>query len=115
MNVTVYQYPACSTCRKALKWLDAHRISYEAVHIVDTPPTEALLRRALDRIPLEKLFNTSGQSYKAGNFKDKLPKMTEADALKALARDGKLLKRPFAVAGDTVLVGFDEAAWRDAL
>jgi arsenate reductase len=116
MKITVYQYPACSTCRKALKWLDAGRIPYEAVHIVETPPSEKLLRKALAAgVPLKKLFNTSGESYKAGNFKDRLPRMTEAEAVKALAGDGKLIKRPFVVAGDLVLTGFDEAAWRDAL
>lgn len=115
MKVTVYQYPACSTCRKALKWLDAKRVPYESVHIVETPPSEKLLRKALAAgVPLKKLFNTSGESYKAGNFKEKLPKMTEAQALSALARDGKLVKRPFVVTGDKVLVGFDEAAWREA-
>lgn len=114
MKVTVFHYPACSTCRKALKWLDARRIAYEAVHIVESPPSEKLLKRALAAgVPLKKLFNTSGESYKAGKFKDKLPTMTEAQALAALARDGKLIKRPFVVAGDAVLTGFDEAAWRE--
>jgi arsenate reductase (glutaredoxin) len=115
VKVTVYHYPACSTCRKALKWLDSRRIAYEPVHIVESPPSEKLLRRALAAgIPLKKLFNTSGESYKAGNFKDELPKMTEAEALEALVQDGKLIKRPFVVAGDVVLTGFDEAAWQDA-
>ena len=113
MKPVVYQYPACSTCRKALKWLDARGVAYEATHIVDKPPSEKLLKKALTSgVPLKKLFNTSGESYKAGNFKDRLPEMSEAEALKALAADGKLIKRPFVIAGDTVLTGFDEEAWR---
>lgn len=116
MKPTVYQYPNCSTCRKALKWLDAQGIAYESVHIVDKPPSEKLLKKALAAgVPLKKLFNTSGESYKAGNFKDKLPTMTEAQAIKALAADGKLIKRPFVIKGDVVLTGFDEAAWKAAL
>lgn len=116
MKPIVYQYPNCSTCRKALKWLDAQGVAYESVHIVDKPPSEKLLKSALTAgVPLKKLFNTSGESYKAGNFKDKLPTMTEAQAIKALAADGKLIKRPFVVKGDVVLTGFDEAAWKAAL
>lgn len=115
-TVTVYQYPACSTCRKALKWLDTKGIAYDAVHIVDEPPSEKLLKRALaSGLPLKRLFNTSGESYKNGNFKDKLPAMTEAQALKALAADGKLIKRPFLVTEEAILTGFDEAAWQEAL
>jgi len=116
MKPTIYQYPNCSTCRKALKWLDAKGIDYDSVHIVDKPPSQKLLKQALaSGIPLKKLFNTSGESYKAGNFKDKLPTMTEAEAVKALAADGKLIKRPFVVKGDVVLTGFDEASWKEAL
>jgi arsenate reductase len=116
MKPTIYQYPNCSTCRKALKWLDAQGIAYDSVDIVDKPPSEKLLKKALTAgVPLKKLFNTSGESYKAGNFKDKLPTMTEAQALEALAADGKLIKRPFVIKGDAVLTGFDEAAWKAAL
>lgn len=115
MRPTIYQYPNCSTCRKALKWLDAQGIAYDSVNIVDKPPSEKLLKKALTAgLPLKKLFNTSGESYKAGNFKDKLPAMTEAQALKALAADGKLIKRPFVLKGELVLTGFDEASWKDA-
>jgi len=74
MKPTVFQYPTCSTCRKALKWLDEKGIAYDSVNIVDKPPSEKLLKKALAAgLPLKKLFNTSGESYKAGNFKDRLP------------------------------------------
>ena len=116
MVLTVYHYPACSTCRKALQWLDEHGIAHERVHIVEQPPSRATLARALDHgLPLRALFNTSGQSYREGNFKDRLPTLSRDDALAALASDGKLIKRPF-VSGDAVtLVGFQEAAWAEAL
>lgn len=117
MALTVYHYPACSTCRTALKWLDEYGIAHQRVHIVDHPPTREELERALDQaaLPLRALFNTSGQSYRDGNFKDKLPKLSRAEALDALSHDGKLIKRPFVTSHDITLVGFDEAAWSKAL
>lgn len=115
MAVKVYQYPKCSTCRKALKWLDGRKVSYDSVDIVTTPPKKAELQKALEAgVPLKKLFNTSGQSYREGGWSEKLGTITEAQALEALARDGKLIKRPFVLNGDEVLVGFDEAAYRKA-
>ena len=83
----VYQYPKCSTCRKALKWLDEHGVAYEQTDLVATPPSLATLRDLHRRsgLPVAKLFNTSGESYRAGKFKERLPSMTEAEALAALA------------------------------
>lgn len=113
MAVKVYQYSKCSTCRKALKWLDQHGVSYDSVDIVTMPPKKAELSRAIKSgVPLKKLFNTSGQSYRDGGWGEKLAKVTQAQALDALAADGKLIKRPFILDGDTVLVGFDEEAYR---
>jgi arsenate reductase len=115
MATTVYHYPGCSTCRKALKWLDARGVAYDAVDIVATPPTLAKLERALKSgVPLKKLFNTSGQSYRAGGWGGKLDAISEAEALAALVADGKLIKRPFILTGERVLVGFDEAAYAAA-
>jgi arsenate reductase len=115
MGVKVYQYSKCSTCRKALKWLDGRGVSYDSVDIVTAPPKKAELMRALKSgVPLKKLFNTSGQSYREGGWGDKLGKVTEAQALDALASDGKLIKRPFILSGERVLVGFDEAAYKAA-
>jgi arsenate reductase len=113
----VYHYPKCSTCRKALKWLDAKGKTYEAQNLVEEPPSKAELADLLKRsgLPVKKFFNTSGESYKAGGFKDKVEKMSEAEALAALAKDGKLIKRPIVDAGKTVLVGFDEDAYKSAL
>jgi len=115
MAVKVYQYAKCSTCRKALKWLDARGVSYDSVDIVTAPPKKSELLRALKSgVPLKKLFNTSGQSYREGGWGEKLAKVTQAQALDALAADGKLIKRPFVLDGETVLVGFDEGAYREA-
>jgi arsenate reductase len=114
MAITVYQYPKCSTCRKALKWLDEQGLDYQAVDLVAKPPAAATLRDLLRRsgLPIARFFNTSGESYRAGNFKDKLPSLAEDQALAALAADGKLIKRPIVDAGRTVLVGFDPDAYR---
>jgi arsenate reductase len=117
MAVKVYQYSKCSTCRKALKWLDGRGVDYEPFDIVTGPPKKQELQRALKSgVPLKKLFNASGQSYREGGWSEKLGlgKVTEAQALDALASDGKLVKRPFVLTGDRVLVGFDEAAYKAA-
>lgn len=117
MALTIYQYPKCSTCRAALKWLDAQAVPYTAIDIVATPPSAKTLARLhkASGLPLAKLFNTSGESYRNGGFKTRLPSMSETEAYAALAADGKLIKRPLVDAGDTVLVGFDADAWSRAL
>jgi arsenate reductase len=116
-TLTVYQYPKCQTCRKALAWLDARGVPYRAIEIVEQPPGAAELGRVLrvSGLPLARLFNTSGESYRAGDFKRRLPAMTEAEALAALAADGKLIKRPLVVGDGVALVGFDPEAWEAAL
>jgi arsenate reductase len=113
MPVHVYQYPKCSTCRKALAWLDEHGVEYSKSDLV----TERIGLKSLEDLhrrsglPVGRFFNTSGESYRAGNFKDRLAAMSEGDALRALAADGKLVKRPIVDAGAHVLVGFDAAAY----
>ena len=117
MPITVYHYPKCSSCRNAMTWLSERRIDVNAVDIVSSPPSASTLRRlhGQSALPLARFFNTSGESYRVGNFKEKLRTMSDADAYQALASDGKLIKRPLVDAGDTVLVGFDAAAWESAL
>jgi arsenate reductase len=111
--IDFYQYPNCSTCRAAKKWLDQNGVAYRSIDIVEAPPSVATLREVmrLGDVPLRKLFNTSGQSYRGGGWKEKLAKISEADALAALAADGMLIKRPIALAGDLALVGFSADAW----
>lgn len=114
MKPRVYQYSKCSTCRKALAFLDANGVEYQSIDIVTKPPTKRELKQALVfGVPLKKLFNTSGQSYREGKFGERLPKLSEADALEALASDGKLIKRPFMVGEGFFLVGFDAASYRE--
>jgi arsenate reductase len=113
MSVAVYQYPKCSTCRKALKWLEAHGVRCEATDLVATPIPAMTLEdlHARSGLPIARFFNTSGESYRAGNFKAKLATMSSKQAFEALAADGKLVKRPILDTGRAVLVGFDEAAY----
>ncbi|MGC4088575.1 MAG: arsenate reductase family protein [Polyangiaceae bacterium] len=114
MPIKVYHYAKCSTCRKALSFLDRAGVEYAAVDIVSKPPSKKELKDALTRseLPIKKLFNTSGQSYRDGGFGERLPGLSEAQALSELAADGKLIKRPLVFGPDFVLVGFDEAAYR---
>lgn len=112
------EYPPCSTCKKAEKWLDAHEISYTARHIKEQNPTYAELKQWQEGsgLPVKKFFNTSGLVYKALGLKDKLPGMSTDEQLKLLATDGMLVKRPLAVLEDgTVLTGFKESEWEKAL
>ena len=113
MRITLYQYAACSTCRKAIKWLRDHEVAHESVSIVDHPPDTALLARIMKigKLPIRSLFNVSGESYRKGGFKDRLANMSESEALAALAADGKLIKRPLLIGEKIALVGFDEAAY----
>jgi arsenate reductase len=115
MPVHVYQYPKCSTCRKALKWLDERGAKYTKSDLVAEPIALATLKDLKQRsgLPVARFFNTSGESYRAGGFKDRLKAMSEAEALAALAKDGKLVKRPIVDTGKKVLVGFDEDAYEE--
>lgn len=111
------QYPKCSTCQKAKKWLDAHDISYTARHIAEDNPSCEELREWYEKsgLPLKKFFNTSGLRYKEMQLKDKLPAMSEEEQLRLLSTDGMLVKRPIVVEDDAVLVGFKEAEWAEKL
>ena len=117
MRMLFLEYPKCSTCQKAKKWLDEHQISYEDRHIVENNPTFEELKSWYERsgLSLKKFFNTSGMLYKEMKLKDKLPEMSEEEQLKLLATDGMLVKRPLVVDGDTVLTGFREVEWTEKL
>ena len=117
MALKVYSYSGCGTCRKALKWLDARKAPYTVVPIRETPPTKAELTRVLAAYggAVRRLFNTSGLDYKALNMKEKLPTLSSDAALALLSKNGNLVKRPFVVTASGGLVGFDEAAWTEAL
>ena len=111
------EYPKCSTCKKAKKWLDEKQISYTDRHIVEENPTYEELKEWYQKsgMPLKKFFNTSGLLYKELQLKDKLKDMSEEVQLKLLASNGMLVKRPLVVDGDMVLIGFTESQWREKL
>ena len=111
------QYPKCSTCQKAKKWLEANHVEFVSRHIVEENPKATELSKwiAVSGQPVKKFFNTSGLQYKALGLKDKLPTMTEDEQLALLATDGMLVKRPLLVADDLVLVGFREKEWEERL
>lgn len=107
--ITFYGYKKCSTCRKAEKSLDEAGVAYRFIDITETPPSRAALGtiHAASGLPIRKLFNTSGEQYKLLGIKDKLPDLTEADALRLLAGNGRLIKRPLVTDGERATVGFD--------
>ena len=111
------QYPKCSTCQKAKKWLDGHQITYTDRHIVEDNPTYGELKEWYEKsgLPLKKFFNTSGMLYKEMQLKDKLGTMSEEEQLKLLATNGMLVKRPLIIDGATVLTGFKESEWEEKL
>lgn len=113
MNILFLQYPPCSTCKRARKWLDDYQIPYEARHIKEQNPSVSELETWYKKsgLPLKKFFNTNGNLYKEQNLKDRLPEMTETEQLELLATDGMLVKRPIVVGEDFVLVGFKEEEW----
>lgn len=117
MSVLFLEYPKCSTCQKAKKWLDEQKVEYEERHIKEQNPTAEELKAWYERsgLPLKRFFNTSGQLYKSMQLKDKLPNMSEEEQLQLLGTDGMLVKRPLIVKEDTVLAGFKAAEWEEKL
>ncbi len=116
MSVTVYHYPRCSTCKKALAWLAARGVPVTSVDLVETPPSAKILAGVLEKsgAPLAKLWNTSGELYRAGNYREKVPSMTKSEALRELSTHRKLIKRPLVLGADFALVGFREAEYEAA-
>jgi arsenate reductase len=118
LQIKVYGYKGCSTCRKATRFLDERAVSYESVDITTTPPTPAELASMLTVYggKVKKLLNTSGQAYRELGLGERLKTLSEADALALLAGNGRLVKRPFLlVDGQAKAVGFDEATWGKVL
>ena len=111
------EYPKCSTCRKAKKWLDDHGVAYTDRHIKENNPTYEELKEwsARSGLPLKRFFNTSGQFYRSLQLKDRLPSMSEDEQLRLLASDGMLVKRPLVVTDSAVLTGFKEKEWEQLL
>ena len=111
----VLVYRKCSTCMKALKWLEEHNVAFEERPIVEQNPTYKELKAwyQMSGMPLKKFFNTSGLLYKEMQLKDKLPQMSEDEQLQLLATNGMLVKRPLVVGEGFVLTGFKESEWEE--
>mgnify|MGYP002793162440 FL=1 len=117
MKITVLCYKKCTTCQKALKWLEENGISYQERPIKEENPGKEELRTwyQASGLPLKRFFNTSGNLYKEMKLKDRLPSMSEEEQLELLATDGMLVKRPLLVGEGIVLVGFKEEEWKGLL
>lgn len=111
------EYPKCSTCQKAKKWLEANHVEFVSRHIVEENPKATELSKwiAASGQPVKKFFNTSGNKYKELALKEKLPTMSEAEQIALLASDGMLVKRPLLIGNGVVLIGFKEEQWAEAL
>lgn len=109
------EYPKCTTCQKAKKWLDANQIEYLERNIKEQNPTYEELKEwhRLSGLPLKKFFNTSGLLYKSMQLKERLPALSQEEQLELLASDGMLVKRPIVVDEGRVLVGFREKEWEE--
>lgn len=115
--IKVYCYSRCSTCKKALKWLDDKSVKYELIDIKENHPDEAALREYHQKsgLPLKKFFNTSGMIYREMELSKKLPEMSEDEQFALLASDGMIVKRPLLITDDKVLTGFKEKEWEEAV
>ena len=117
MSILLVEYPKCTTCQRAKKWLSERGVAFTDRHIAAENPTVEELREWQQKsgLPLKRFFNTSGLKYKALALKDKLPQMSEQEQLELLATDGMLVKRPILIGENFVLVGFRESEWETAL
>ena len=115
--VKIYCYSKCTTCKKALKWMEEKKIDYTLIDIKEDHPNEKTLRQLHKKsgLPLRRFFNPSGQLYREMELSKKLPDMSEDEMFKLLASDGMLVKRPLLITDNTVLTGFKEADWSEAL
>lgn len=116
-GLTVYTLATCDTCRRAVKWLRARGLTFAERPVRETPPTLEELRQMLVAQDgnLRRLLNTAGRDYREMGLAEKLPAMSELEALKLLAIHGHLVKRPFLVGPGVALVGFEEGVWREKL
>ena len=117
MSILFLEYPKCSTCQRAKKWLVENGIEFTDRHIVEENPTVEEIRQVHQKsgLPLKRFFNTSGMKYKELQLKDKLPSMTEEEQYELLATDGMLVKRPIIAGDDFVIPGFKETVWAEVL
>ena len=109
------EYPKCTTCKKAKKWLEENGVEFTDRHIVEDNPSKEELKEWYEKrgLPLKRFFNTSGMKYKEMKLKDKLPEMSEEEQLELLATDGMLVKRPLLIGETFAIPGFKEQAWEE--
>lgn len=117
MEILFVEYPRCTTCKKAKKYLEEKNIEFIDRHIVENNPTKEELRSwiQISGLPINKFFNTSGVLYREMQLKDKVKTSSEDELLDILSSNGMLVKRPILVTKDRVLVGFKEAEWNEVL
>ena len=115
--VLFIEYPKCSTCKKAKKWLLDNNIEFEDRNIVEQTPTEDELKKWIinSKKDIKKFFNTSGLKYKELKLKERLPEMEDEEKIKLLSSDGMLIKRPLVISKKGILVGFKEDEWKELL
>lgn len=113
--IKFYQYSNCTTCKKAAKFLNEYGVSYEPIDIVQHTPTKKEFEDIIEKTGVEvnKLFNTHGAKYRELNLKDKLKDMSDDEKLDLLASDGMLVKRPLAISGEKIILGFKEDQYKD--
>lgn len=113
--IRFFGYNKCQTCRQAKKWLETYDIVYEDFDIISQPPTKTVLQQALrnNRYELKALFNRSGQLYRSMDMKNKLPSLSNAEAVALLSEHGKLIKRPVVVSADKITIGFNEKVFEE--
>ena len=117
MTIKIYTYKNCGSCKKATKWLDAKGLAYKEIPIRDTPPSKVDLQKMLTSYKgeIKRLFNVAGGDYRELNMKDKLPGLSDTQAIELLTKNGNLVKRPFLLSTTTNLVGFKEVEWESQL
>lgn len=113
----IIEYPRCSTCKKALKYLQDNKVKYIDRDIVKDKPNEKELKKWINQSgkDVKKFFNTSGIKYRELNLKDKLKQMTDEEKIRVLSSDGMLIKRPILIAKDKILIGFKEKEWEEII
>ena len=117
MKCLFIEYPKCSTCKNAKKWLIQNNIEFEDRNIVENIPTKEELEKWIkqSKKEIKRFFNTSGLKYKELNLKEKLPNMTDKEKIELLSSDGMLIKRPLLITDKEILVGFKEKEWEEIL
>ena len=115
--VKVYCYPKCSTCKKAIRYLNDQLIDFVTIDIKEDNPDRKTLKKAIDisGLPVRKLFNTSGNLYKEMNLSTRLPSMSEDEMIEILSSNGMLVKRPLLISDNYALIGFKEDQWKEVI